>query len=332
MMNERLTLSLGVRSDANNYAKSMANFAEQLSPRFSVSYSIAPRLIFSINTGLYYQLPPYTVLGFKDRSGILINKKNRVRYMRTYHVVSGFEYITETNLKVTVEGFMKFYSQYPFLVKDSVSLANLGSDFGVIGNDEVVSTSTGRSYGIEFMAQQKLYNGIYGLLTYTFVRSEFLDQNAEFVPSSWDNIHIINITAGKKLKKAWEAGIKWRFSVGAPYTPYDVELSRLIANWNINGQGIPNWALLNKERLKSFHSLDVRLDKKYFFPRIDLNFYLDIQNVYNFQSELPPILDLVRDANGQPLVDPSDPSKYLVKFIDNYTGTILPTIGVVVEF
>ena len=55
-----------------------------------------------------------------------------------------------------MEGFYKKYENYPFLLGDSISLANLGGDFGVIGNEPVTSTSEGRSYGIEFLAQKKL--------------------------------------------------------------------------------------------------------------------------------------------------------------------------------
>ena len=49
-----------------------------------------------------------------------------------------------------------------------------------------------------------------------------------------------------------------------------------------------------------FHQLDLRIDKQYFFKRWSLNFYADVQNVYNFKSETQD--NLVREAtlNGQP--------------------------------
>ena len=59
----------------------------------------------------------------------------------------GFEYVTKSNTKITLEGFYKHYEDYPFLVRDSISLANLGADFGVIGDEEVISSSKGRAYG-----------------------------------------------------------------------------------------------------------------------------------------------------------------------------------------
>jgi hypothetical protein len=329
---ERLNLSFGFRTDANDFDKSMQNPINQLSPRFSLSYSITPELSFNANTGIYYQLPPYTVLGYRDNSGALINKQNEVTYIKSIHYVAGFEYLTSKNLKFTAEGFLKQYSQYPFVLRDSISLANLGSDFGVIGNDAVVSTSTGRSYGFEFLAQQKLLKGFYGLATYTFVRSEFRDKHNSWVPSSWDNVHIINLTAGKTFKKNWEVGIKWKFSLGNPYTPYNQALSSNIINWNITHQGIPDYNKLNSERLPSYHQLDLRIDKKISLKKTDLNFYIDLQNVYVSKMVMPSILDVVRDQNNAILIDPSDPTKYQTILLENKSGTIVPTVGIEISF
>ncbi len=332
LFKDRVGISFGIRSDGNNYDRSMRNLLNQLSPRLSVSYHITPELSIVANSGLYYQLPPYTVMGYSDQSGELLNQKNNVTYIKSLHVVAGMEYLTKFNLKLNAEGFIKFYQHYPFVLRDSISLANLGSDFGVVGNTEVVSTSVGRSYGFEFLAQQKLYKGFYGLVTYTYVRSQFQNKLKQYVSSSWDNVHIINITLGKSFKHYWDVGIKWRYSLGSPYTPYNFDASRTIANWNINHQGIPDYNLLNSKRLKSFHNLDVRVDKKFFWKFLILDLYIDIQNIYNFKSELPPIIDVVRDANGNPVIDPLDPTKYQAKYLDNPTGTILPSIGLVIEF
>ena len=41
---------------------------------------------------------------------------------------------------------------------------------------------------------------------------------------------------------------------------------------------------------------------------------------------------VVRDAAGQPLVDPSDPTRYVVKSVPNDGTTVIPSIGVMVEF
>lgn len=332
ILNDNLSLSFGIRTDANNFDKAMSNPANQISPRFSLSYQMTPKLSASFTSGIYYQLPPYTALGYRDNTGLLVNHSNNLTYIDSKHFVVGFEYITEKNLKISLEGFLKLIHHYPFIVSDSISLANLGSDYGVIGNTEVTSTSSGRSYGVELMLQQKLFKGLYGLITYTYVRSEFLDKNDKWVYSAWDNIQIINFTVGKTFKKNLEIGVKWRFSMGAPYTPYNISLSSEITNWNIYHQGIPDYSLLNTKRLPVNHELDIRVDKKLYYKKFSFDIYLDIQNLYNFKYTFPPILDVVRDTNNSILIDPTDAGKYQTTLLNNRSGNILPTIGVIFDF
>nr|WP_236676032.1 TonB-dependent receptor [Chryseolinea lacunae] len=329
---KKLTLSLGVRADGNDYSGDMNNMFDQLSPRFSASYALTSTINANFNTGVYYQLPAYTVLGYRDsQTSALVNRDNGVKYIRSKHLVTGLEFNLPKNSRITLEGFYKWYDHYPFLIEDSVSLANLGADFGIIGNAPVSSISQGKSYGIEFLLQQKLYNGFYGLLSYTFVRSVFQDQHGRYVASSWDNRHLVSLTGGKKFGKNWELGLRWLFTGGGPYTPYNVQQTMLQQNWNIRPYGVPDYSQLNAQRISSFHQLDLRIDKKYYFSRWSLDAYFDIQNAYNHVTKFQDNIDVQRDANGQPIVDSSNPNYYLPKFIQSTYGTLLPTVGIIVE-
>jgi len=331
-LNERLVTSLGVRTDFNNYSKVNLNPLSQLSPRISVGYYLNSNLKYSFNTGIYYQLPPLTVLGFRDENNNLVNKENNVKYIQSKQIVTGFEYITKSNTKITLEGFYKHYENYPFLIRDSISLANLGADFGVIGDEEVTSSSRGRAFGMEFFTQRKLTDGIYGLLSYTLSWSQFEDKNFEYTPSSWDQRHIINICAAKRFKRNWELGFKWRYTSANPFTPYNETSSMSQDYWDVFGQGLLDYELLNTERNKPFHHLDIRIDKKYYFKNWTLNFYFDFENVYNKVAYLSPYLTVVRDDLGNPIEDPNNPGFYIPKYIDNTQGQFLPSIGLIVEF
>jgi hypothetical protein len=297
-----------------------------------LSYQINEKVSFNANTGIYYQLPPYTALGYRDRQGSLVNKDNGLKYIRSVHYVAGFQFFPNQFTKLGVEGFLKQYSQYPFSIDDSISLANLGADFGVIGSEAVKSISEGRSYGLEFLVQQKLQKGFYGILAYTFVVSEFQDKNGKYVPSSWDFGHIVSMTGGKKFKRNWEIGMRWRFTGKTPYTPYDVETSSNKEVWDISGFGSLDYNQLNQKRTSVSHGLDVRVDKKYYFDKWGLDLYLDIQNIYNFQTETAPSLNMKRDAQGNAIEDPSKPGYYQPYFIQNQSGTVLPTVGIIAEF
>jgi len=329
---ERVILSLGARTDFSDYSTDMMNPLNQFSPRFSMAINITDALSFNFNVGRYYQLPAYTVLGYRDSTNTLVNKQNKVTYITNDHIVAGFEYNTKINTKFTVEGFYKVYSNYPFALRDSISLANLGGDFGVIGNEPVTSITKGKAYGLEFMIQQKLFKGFYGIIAYTMVTSQFQDKKSNYIASSWDNGNIVSLTFGKKFKRNWEVGAKWRYLGGSPYTPVDAQASSIKTVWDINGRGLPDYNQLNSQRLKSYHQLDVRVDKKFFFKKWSLNVYLDIQNLYRSKSEQSPLLLLDRDANGTAQTDPANPAAYKTKFVENYSTVSLQTLGIIIEF
>jgi outer membrane receptor protein involved in Fe transport len=330
---EKVNLSLGIRSDISNYSSGMMNPFNQLSPSFSINYRITPSFALNANVARYHQLPSYTIMGYRDMAGDLVNKSNNLTYIQADHFVFGAEYLTKLNSRFTLEGFFKKYDKYPFSIKDSISLANVGSDFGIVGNEAVSSNSKGRTYGAEFLYQQKLFKGFYAILAYTFVVSEFKDKNNLYVPTAWDSKNIVSFTGGKRFKKGWEVGFRWLFSGGSPYTPYDVETSTLKQNWDINGFGILDYNALNTKRESSFHQLNVRVDKKLFLNRMNLNFYLDIQNAYGFKAKLAPILLVETDNNGTPIEDNSSiPTRYKSKFVENASGIVQPTIGIIVEF
>ncbi len=329
---ERLQLSLGLRADGNSFNNNMSNPLNQLSPRFSASYSLTDKISINANIGKYYQTPAYTVLGYRNTSGDLVNKN--VKYLSNTQSVLGVEYNTLSNLRFTAEGFYKVYGNYPMVITsgDTIPLANLGSDFGVVGDRPVAKLTKGRSYGIELLAQQKLQKGFYGIVALTLVRSEFQDKNNNYVPSAWDNRYIVSMTGGKIFKKNWEVGAKLRISGGAPYTPYDLATSSLKTNYDINPQGTLNYSKLNTERLGNFYQLDVRVDKKYNFKKISFNIFMDIQNLTGFVYQLQPNFLLDRDANGLAQDDPTDPTRYKTKLINNPIGNTLPAIGFILEW
>lgn len=328
----RMNLSLGLRTDINSYSSSMSNPLNQLSPMVSASYKLTPSWTINANVARYNQLPAYTILGFRNATGDLVNKQNELKYITADHFVLGTAYLTEFNARFSVEGFYKKYMNYPFSINDSISLANLGTDFGIVGNEAVRSVSTGRAYGTEFLYQQKMVKGFYGVVAYTFVTSEFLTANNTYAASSWDSKNIVSLTGGKRFKNGWEIGVRWLYSGGSPYTPIDVATSSLKAVWDVNGRGLLDYSKLNTEREGNFHQLNIRVDKKYYLKKWTLNFYLDIQNAYAAKTKVAPILLVEKDAAGIPMTDPNDPTRYKTKFIENTSGILQPSLGIIIEF
>jgi CarboxypepD_reg-like domain/TonB dependent receptor/TonB-dependent Receptor Plug Domain len=337
-LTDALTLSAGLRTDANNYSSDMNNPLEQLSPRFSAAYAITGELSANFNTGIYYQMPAYTTLGYKKTSdGDFVNKTNGLKYIKAGHIVAGLEYNFKNSSKATIEGFYKNYENYPmaFLqTGDTVNLANLGAGFGVVGNSPVQSTGKGRTYGMEVLYQQRLWKGFYGIMAYTLAFSEFTNPKGEYRPSAWDSRHIIALTVGKKFARNWEIGAKWRFQSGLPYTPVDVDRSSIVPVWNATGAAILDYSQTNSQRYKETSIIDLRIDKKWFFKKFNINLYADLQNLTSYKLPTQTfVLDRDDKGNPKPPVAGSDGIlRYPTKFLETGTGNLTPNLGVIFEY
>ena len=330
----RLSISGGLRTDMNTFTTDGNNGLQTLSPRFSVSYVLADKWTLNASAGRYFKIAPYTILGFATNNGELVNKNSK--YQRSDHLVTGLEFIPNDGLRFTVEGFYKKYGQVPVSIRDGISLANLVSDFNVLGNEAIITNGKGRAYGVELFAQKKLTNRFFGIFSYTFYRSQYSGRNNILVPSSWDNKHLLNITWGYKFSRNWELGLKFRYQGGAPYTPYDEIQSR--ANFISQGQGIFDFAKLNSVRLGSFNSSDVRIDKKWNFRNTTIDLFLDVSNWYVARNPGVPSYTFKRTTDnsaflttdGQPIK--ANGSNGIPILLKNDDPSVTPTIGFIIEF
>ncbi|ACU07866.1 putative ferric aerobactin receptor [Flavobacteriaceae bacterium 3519-10] len=331
----RLQLSAGIRLDASDYSDETTNPLEQFSPRFSLSYKLTDEFAVNFNSGIYYQLPAYTALGYAE-SGNLINK-NTLRYIRNAHLVGGVEYNGKNNLRLTVEGYYKKYSNYPFSLRNQISLANIGGDFGVVGSEPLDSRGFGETYGIEFLAQKRTVNDFYGIMAYTFGYSQFSNAAGVLLPSSWDSRHILSVTAGKYFNRNWNVGARFRMQSGLPETPYDLQRSALVNIWNIANSPVQNYSLLNSARGNLSHQLDLRGEKKWIFKKWQLTAYVDLVNAYGSKSPSAlPVVNLQRDGQNNGIIAnpqaPQNEQVYLLETGEQDSSTPLPYFGLIFEF
>lgn len=340
LLENQLVLSLGLRADANNYNENMTNLLSQLSPRFSASYLLTTGWYLNFNAGRYYQEPAYTTMGYKNEQGVMVNKSG-LKYIRSDHIVAGLEWLPEKESKISLEGFYKKYSHYPFSLIDSISLASKGADFGLFGNEPVESVSEGRAFGAEFLYRNRDLFGSNLTISYTLVRSETLPGKASltdlgWIPTAWDNVHLLNIYGFREFRGNWQVGFKWRFVGGQPYTPFDPYTSSLVQYWDITGFPAQDYNQYNQLRYKPFHQLDLRVDKEWYLSRITINLYVDVQNVYNYKTTSNTFLVRELDGDGNPIIenpsDPADMQRYRMKELQSAAGTVLPTIGIIIEF
>ena len=336
-LNNRLSINAGIRIDANSLENSEADPFKQFSPRISASYALAAKWNVSASYGIYYRLPSYTQLAYRQPATATTDAfTNPGNYIKSTHIVTGLEFLPGSSMRFTLEGFYKRYSNYPISVLDGISLANKGTDFGAIGNEPVVQNGKGEAYGIEFFAQQKLSKRSFGILSYTWYHSKFSGLDGKLIPAAWDNRNLLSITWGYKFKRNWELGIKFRLQGSAPYTPYDPVQSQL--NYLTIGTGVFDYNNTNTLSLKTFNASDIRIDKKWNLPRVTLDVFLDIQNWYGAASYGIPQYTFKRNADNTDFVTTDgrpvnqNGSNAIPVILPNEDGTVLPTIGFIIEF
>lgn len=333
LFKERLNLSFGIRTDGNSFTTDGSNLGNTISPRLAASLLLLENLKFNASVGRYYKMPTYTVLGYQA-AGVFTNKTSR--YIQSDHAVAGFEYIPKSGMRFTLEGFYKLYNNYPVSAVDGISLANKGGDFSVLGNEPVSADGKGRSYGVEFQFQQKFTKNFYAVLSYTYYKSEFTNANGLYAPASWDNTHLLSFIGGYKFRRNYELGVKFRYQGGAPYTPFDMTASQ--RNYLSTGAAVYDYSQFNQLRLGSFHSMDIRLDKKWNYKKWSLDVYIDITNLYrSVQPEYPKYTfarttdnSAFQTTDGQAIKN--DGSNAVPLVLQESDAVSIPTIGFIVEF
>jgi hypothetical protein len=142
-------------------------------------------------------------------------------------------------------------------------------------NAELIDKGRADAKGIEVTLQKKLAKDFYGLVSGSLSNSGYKDYFGKRHDRIYDNRFNFNIEGGYIPGNEWEFKLRWVYAGGAPYTPFDYEASK--------SAGVEIWDLtrVNSERLPDYHSMNIRIDKRFYFSSSSLLVYLSIWNVYD---------------------------------------------------
>ena len=321
-LKDRLQFSAGLRFDDNNFTRDGVSLFGQISPRISYSFKFDPSGQWKWNQswGIYYKIPPYTILGFEDNMGFWANRE--AKYVRSEHFVGGFEYVIDESSRISLEAFYKKYSNYPISVVDEVSLANKGGGFEVFGSELIQSNGLGRTQGVELLFQQKFTGKWYGIASFTWYKSEFSGSDLVYRPSLWDNQFLISALAGYKLRNNWEINSRYRYLGRAPFIPTNLDQTL-----EFYPAIIKDYSSIGQNRLNAYNQVDIRIDKKWSYTAWSLDVFFEVQNILGNANPEEPSYGLARDKTGDVLIPES-----LVQVNTSTSVNVLPSIGLVVNF
>jgi hypothetical protein len=287
----RLSVNVGLRLD--NY--SFINQSLYISPRLSLKYQPWKKHNFRLSGGVYYQSPSYVWV---------VNPFNKtLRASKNEMLVAGWDNLIQNDLRLSVEGYLKRYSDLPTGIipgiTDYIVLTNTGTgyggredDFQSFGYFDLVSEAKGTVYGLDILLQKKFSEiPCYGQVSFTYGKSVYTAGNGLEYPGQYDQRFIFNLSGGYIFNKNWEFSSKFRIFTGVPYTP----VYRPSENQTNPGtiQNLPQDYL--SARLKTSHHLDIRIDRYFYWDNLTAILFLDIQNIYNFKLPQRPTYDFWQD-------------------------------------
>ncbi len=227
------------------------------SPRLQISYKPHKRVTLTVATGLYYQPPDPDEL-----SSVFGNP--RLGLQRAVHVTAGIAARLTGTLALEATAYYKHLDH--LIMRNALPTPPLA--------EALVQDGVGRSYGAQILLRQELWKGFFGWITYSVSRSERRNHPG----SAWrlfdyDQTHVLTLIASYEYK-GWVFGTRLRYATGMPRTRvtgalYDVRSDRYQ----------PVFGNQNTLRIPDFVQLDVRIEKTWTRKRVQINAYLDVQNV-----------------------------------------------------
>ena len=247
----RLSLNAGLRYDYFDFTEE-----SKLSPRLGLSCDITDNTTFNVAYGHFYQTPSAYQVAL-DPANIAL------RSGRSIHYIAGIEHLLNRDTKISVEAYHKDLDNVFVDSETSQALTNAGS---------------GYARGIELYIQKKMSKNLMGSAAYTYSVSK--RQDGELLPeyySEFDRPHSFTLVSGYKLSDNLQIGVKFQYASGKLYTP-------VVGSVQKDGEWYVVDGAYNSARYPAYHTLDIRVDRRFHFRNWTLSAYLDVWNVYNREN------------------------------------------------
>jgi len=287
----KLIVEPGLR--AQFYA-SLGDFS--LEPRFAFKVALSDKVRFKISGGLYAQNLISTVnerdivnlfVGFLSGPEDNLYKPGTTsdtdhRLQKAWHGVAGLEIDVSKRVQLNIEPYVKQFSQLIALNRNKLT-----------AQDPDFQTETGTAGGLDISARYETAQ-TFIWCTYS-IGNVTRDDGEQEYPTNFDRRHNFNILGSFRFghKLHWEAGVRWNFGSGFPFTL----TQGFYGQYNfLNGldtdylSGNPDLGIIydddrNAGRLPTYHRLDVSLKRKFIlgkYTSIEAN--ASVTNVYDREN------------------------------------------------
>lgn len=229
-----------------------------LSPRLSATWQATRNANISATAGIFYQQPRFLDLAADPTN-------NQLKNERTDQISLGFEYFIRQAGRFTAEVYYQDLKDLVVLGDDSSGLAS--------------NNGSGHSEGIDVTLERRMIDTWSANMTYSYSRSRRNDNDG--TPSyaaDFNRPHSFTFGGVWEPNDRWAFGAKWKYASGRPTDafiihedvfndPTFIRFSKELTANNVN-------------RLRDYHTLNIRIDYRRRIGTVSLVTFLDIINAY----------------------------------------------------
>ena len=218
----RLSTEIGV-----HYLYYSVSKSSSVEPRAALRFQVTPSQQLSFSYGLHsqLQLPQVYISGNEGNPALRTNSD--LGPSKSHHFVMGYQKNFKKNNSLKIEAYLQELHNIPVSGSERNSFSALNLIESNI-DTRLVSTGTGRNYGVEATFQKYLTSELYVLLSGSVYKSTYEGSDGIRRDSRFDGGHTFSFTGGKEFKSGnstWGINTKILWIGGFRDTPINVDLS-----------------------------------------------------------------------------------------------------------
>ncbi len=261
---ERFQSTVGMRLSGQSYSHGV-----QWMPRVALQFDATERLRFTLAYGWYYQ--PDNLL----RLRVYQNQfRPEAEPEKSVHYMSGFEYHWPAGATVSGDVYFKDYTR----LRDDYDYDFFNRIEGVGIVDKPFETRSGHSYGLDLSADVRWKDIHTASLLYSYAHHRIANYDGLSTIRDLGRIHSAGFTYEVRLPGYATGSLQWRIHSGDPFTPTFVQV---LGDSSVGDSRVYyRTAKKNSATLASFHSMDLRLEKKWIWDETAISAFVSVINVY----------------------------------------------------
>lgn len=268
-----------------------------IEPRGGIRLNLSSRHALTGGIGVHSRIEALSTYfaQVKTINGRVTQANKNLDLMKSTHFVLGYEFRPREDWRWQVETYYQHhfdvaigtaYAKTPFLRTES--MLNLMDGYIT---DSLVSTGTGRNYGVDFTLEKFLTKGFYFILTSSLYQAKYTARDGIERNSRFNGNFVQNILLGKEWKmgktktNTLAVNLRSLWAGGNRYVPIDLAQSQK------RNTAVRVYERSYEEQLPNYFRLDTRISFTKNRQKTTSTLSLDVQNVFNRLNLYQPFYD-----------------------------------------